>query len=493
MSELVNTSKRQLVPRWHDSSEGSKYVKWKPRKRINIEQETQQFEFEFDKWTKNKTLPVAMELVERMHNFDIDLSKCNSMLRDFLLDSQHKLTTESHSFVTDSHVNTEENQVSKELGIHARINALKIRARDMQADPLAWHDLAYHYSILNEDIKAEKCLKIAMKVSRNNSYIARSFSRFLVHKDDPDKAVQILAKLKSTDPRITSAEVSIRARFGVGKPNLKQARKLIDRNESTPGIISELAASLATIDCELGNGKRANKFIEMSLRDHTENVEAQVRWLLQRYNAELPTSAIDQLSSPEATAIDFYERDMLYECRDSLIHTYEFQPFSAGSLIDATFLSVALGDYESVISVSNEYEYAIRENGMAQNNLAVALVLSDNLGQASEIVNRLENTNFARENETTFLATKGLLNYRMGNPLEGKRLYELAREGISSSDQRDLEALSCAFQSSEEIKVDRETGEELLARAERLSPRTSLEKEICSFSRIVRENNNLVN
>lgn len=487
MSELVNTSKRQLVPRWHDSSVGLKALKWKPRNSIDIHQASEKLETDFDVWSKNKTLPAAMEIVEKLHNFDIDLPKYKSRLHDFLSSAKHQLTAESKLFLTDANSVPAESQLFKVLGIHARINALKIRTRNSQADPLAWHDLAYHYSILNEDVKAEKCLKIAMRLSGSNTYIARSYSRFLVHKMDPEKAVRMLTKNKSMDPRIVSAEISIRARFGIGQPNLKQARNLVERNESTPGIISELAASLATIDYQVGHDKRAKKFIKSSMLDMTENVEAHLRWLLQKSKVDISIELSKELVSPEATAIDLYERDMLTECRDALVDVYQFQPFSAGSLIDAAFLSVALGDYESVVSLSRDYDFAIGRNGMAQNNLAVALILQNELDEASRIVDYLEYTNFSTDSESTFLATKGLLSYRMGDSLNGSRLYDLARETLSGSAKLELEGLASSFQASEEIKVNRAAGIEMIKRAEKEASHSSLKKEIKSFTKLVRE------
>ena len=266
---------------------------------------------------------------------------------------------------------------------------------------------------------------------------------------------------------------------------------MVDRHEASPGIISELAASIATIDCEVGHGKRAQIYLDKSLLDHTENVEAQARWLLQRYRSDLPVDLGGVLNSPEATAIDLYEKGMLTECRDKLIDVFEFQPFSTGSLVDATFISVALGDNNSVIDLCNDYNFAIEESPAVKNNLAVALLLNNDVEGGRKLLAELENSDYAAESKFTFLATKGLLNYRQGNIEMGAQLYEEAREGFSKTNNIEYVALANAFQASEELRLNTGQGESRFAMAEEGSSKTRIEKEIKNFINILRKTTQL--
>ena len=358
MTELVNTEKRQLVPRWHESDFGFNHTKWVEKTPKDPFRTLREFEVDFSAWTDNKSIATAVELTEKLHNFAIDLPVEKQKLRSYLSKNLDDLPLEVRFLIGE--IDDRDTSAPSELiEIQSRIRNLRKKIRSSESDPLAWHDLAFNYSILNQDKKAEKCLTISLNLSRKNAFIARSFSRFLVHQSEPDKAVRILKSLGSNDPRIVGAELAIRARFEIGKPNIKLGLKLLDRYKSSPGVISELAATLGTVDCLNGHVKRAKKHLEMALTDYTENVEAQIRWLLQRFKSDLPVEIGSTLTSPEATAIDLYERNMLLECRNSLEMVYKFQPFSAASLVDSTFLSTVLGDYESVIRILREYEFAM--------------------------------------------------------------------------------------------------------------------------------------
>ena len=476
------------MPRWHDSRVGFSQTKWKHRKKVDIQQEIQDIEVGFSAWSHNKSVPIAMELAEKIQNFDVDLPSANTVLREYLLRNQEKLSPEALIFLNPDSQPVDSTNATEVITLRSRIKKLKRRLRISEVDPLAWHDLAYNYSILNEDEKADRCLKVAMKLSKNHPFVARSFSRFLVHRDDPEMAARTLSKIDSKDPSIVSAELAIRARFGIGKPNFKLARSLIDRHESTPGVISELAASLATIDFEVGYEKRARKYMQTALLDQTENVEAQFRWLIQQFNLELPSSVANELRSPEATAIDVYERNQLADCRLSLIDVYDFQPFSAGSLVDAAFMSIAIGDNDFVVSMFEKYNFALSGNHKAQNNLAVALILKGELEKAAGIVDYLDHAPLQDDRtNSVLLATRGLLQYRLGNPTSGRQLYDAARKNFSGSDKKELDSLASVFQASEEIKVDRSSGIAMLERAEGVALHSTMKRELLSFSNLIRE------
>ncbi len=66
------------------------------------------------------------------------------------------------------------------LEIHIKINNLKRKLIESPYNPIYWVELARYYSILGQDVKAERAIKNALFLAPENRFILRSIARFYV-------------------------------------------------------------------------------------------------------------------------------------------------------------------------------------------------------------------------------------------------------------------------------------------------------------------------
>jgi tetratricopeptide (TPR) repeat protein len=108
------------------------------------------------------------------------------------------------------------------------------------------------------------------------------------------------------------------------------------------------------------------------------------------------------------------------------------------------------------------------------NNAAFALLLSDDVAAAGEILDRAARAS-SDETRATLTATRGLLAYRLGRVDEARALYRSAMAMVDPKRQPDFAALATIIATLEEVRIfgATESTDHAAEAAQRLAGRTS--------------------
>jgi tetratricopeptide (TPR) repeat protein len=446
-NNILMMDDRQLVPRWHTSRKLFKYNysdKFEASSQRNLNNDYW-FQKSLQNWEKSPTTTNAIDLFVRFIQEDErDSARFNSVHRQ-LLDQFENLSNTVQNLVCPKLklIDNSAGYSTSPDKVHLIINKLKKVVKFSPRDSLTWMDLGFYYSILSEYKKAEYCTEVAKNLDPQNSYIARAYSRFLVQIDDPEQAIWFLKRLPNlqTNPLILSAYMAIGSTFDIVKPNVKLGISLIDNWKGQQARISELAATIGTIELQNGALKKGKKHLQQALNEPSENVVAHVKWLHHKHNINL--SMPENSNSIEGGVNDLYAQQKFSLCRDKLVEMYEFQPYSIGPLVDAGYLSIAaLNDPKFVIDISSNRIPRSHMEFSELNNLIVAKLMkketSDidvDLRLLSKRVNRDDPNSVA-----TLSATLGMACIENGMIDEGQKLYENA---IKTLKNNNLEKTLC--------------------------------------------------
>jgi len=313
--------------------------------------------------------------------------------------------------------------------VYLIIHKLRNIVKNNPQDALTWLDLGFYYSILGEMKKAQEVMGIGNALAPKNPFVARIYSRHLIHQDDPEKAMYLLNKtgLTKKEPLIASALISIGNTFGLRtSTSISQAKKIIEDYKGNPGFLSELQASVATLEIQNGALRKGRKHLEKAMVHPTENVLAQASWLHHKHQVNL--TSLTPMVTVEGDVNKAYSDQNYSLCRDKLMELFSFQPYSRASLTDAGYLSlVGLNDPEFIISHSVN-RLARKQMSFGElNNLIVANLSVGNLDNVWDDLDILK-AKSAENNHPdiigTLQATLGMALIKFGSIEEGVDLYE---------------------------------------------------------------------
>lgn len=311
-----------------------------------------------------------------------------------------------------------------------RIRKLRTSLREFPRNPLAYMDLAREYVGLGQPLSAVKPVKIALALAPNSRFVLRSACRFFLHFNDPEQAHSILRKADrvKADPWLLAAEIAVADVVGRTSSLVKIGRQFVDSEKFPPSQISELASALGTLVSETGNIRLGKRLFRRALVEPTENVVAQAGWI-SRHIGDL------QLSPHVLDTPGSYEARTWANLFDS--HWTDSVAAAGLWLRDEPFASrpAVFGSW-AAMSMTTNFELAERfaihglrthpNEFLLLNNLVVSLACQ---GRISEAVNRFEQIKQADAEGTykaTYLATKGLIQFRLGSPDAGRCLYRMA-------------------------------------------------------------------
>ena len=328
------------------------------------------------------------------------------------------------------------------------IHRLKSILKKFPNDAMTWNDLAFYYATLGEDEKAGKAMTTAFHLSKGNAFIVRSYSRYLVHKQEFDKALWLLKKssMIKFNPLVASAFLSISELAGKKAERSINGKRIFDSYEGEPAFSSDLAASIGTLEFKNGSVKKAKHYFNLAMRAPSENTLSQYQWLHHKTGFTLSNSINSDLSSIEGSVHELYINGNFKECRNRLVELFTFQPFSDGPIADAGYMSlVGLNDPQFVVDISKNRLDNITHMGFGElNNLIVANLMLDNLNDV-ELHIRLLYKKVNPENKGSlgiFYATYGLLLFKLKKIESGKEQYEKAIEYFKKSNNHYSVALA---------------------------------------------------
>ena len=454
-SNILLMDSRQLIPRWHTSRKSMK-LQFPFLKNVPMINTFDDIFLEEDRrrWQHEKSILTATELYSYLFICGKYEDKDYKDTLRYLLDHYEKLPRATQNIVstTARQVDKSDTYTTKPAEIHVIIRKLKNIVKIFPSDAMTWVDIAFYYTLLGEISKAEKCFKVAFDINKDNSFISRSYARFLVHLNQPEKALHILRKSSQFrfNPLVASAAISIGNTFDIRGNDIAIGRKLLDNYDGEPSFSSDLLACIATLEIKNGNNKKAKKLFYQALENPSENSISQYNWVFHKHNFKLDTFDIRKFGSIESSVNDAYVNQQYEKCRQHLLELHSFQPFSDAPVADAGYISlIALNDPEFILNMSLDRGPKIHMPFTELNNLVVAKILTNNFSDIDLDFRILARKSITEEkiDHGVYLATSGLFFIKIGEVAKGCQLYESAIAHFKSINSKRAAAVAEHFYS----------------------------------------------
>lgn len=351
--------------------------------------------------------------------------------------------------------NLRENLINSELNIGAdknllisEISTLKKRAISDPRNYLVYVDLARSYAILGQNIPAEKAIIKALKLGRENRFVLRSAVRFYVHIGEPDKAYDLVKRAPNLrlDPWLLACEIAAAKIIDTTSKNIKYARENLSSDNISPFHLSELAASMGTIELSEGSSKKARKLFEKSLIDPTENVIAQVCSYKEIYFSDQSKFQSEISKIPRAFEANASILMQMSEWERAFSETERWffdQPFSSRPAVFGSYLaSTVLGKPDSAIKLIDMALISNMNDAVLLNNKAFALIQMKEYERADQLIQAAFNLDLEPAEKTALMATSAMLDFRRGSLVKGATKYKGAIEMAKATGDLSLIALA---------------------------------------------------
>lgn len=456
-NHVLLMDERQLIPRWHISYK-SMALQFPA---INSTSMSSGREIEDDVWIEEsrlnwrheRTILNATEL--NMGLFINNKLEDRDYLEtlDFLLSNYGDLPKGTAELVNRDKGDEKRSYYSADHRIvRKKIRALKSKAKEFPRDSVLLVDMAFYYTVLGQDRKAERLLKTAWEVCRYHPFVSKAYSRYLVHKGSPEEAVWVLKKTGGVNhnPLISSAYIAINNSFDLPGGHAGGGKKLLDSYTGEPAFLSDLAACLGTIEFKNGRVKKAKKLFEKALCLPSENAMSQYGWLKQKHGFFVDESGFVELESIENDANRLYVEGGFEGCRSKLLDLYYFQPFTDAPLVDAGYMSLlGLKDPGFVVNLSKNRVPKVHMSFGELNNLVVAKLMLNELCDIEVDMKLLARKADGKDDAAkgVFLATSGMVMFKIGDWKRGGELYEASIKYFKSKRMERSVALAEHFYS----------------------------------------------
>ena len=339
-------------------------------------------------------------------------------------------------------------------------------------DPITWVDLSHSYACLGFRDQAERCMTVALQLSTDNRFVVRSASRLWIHLDNPERAYDVISRADRTryDPWLMAAEIAVGSVANEKSKLVKEARRMLTRQQHAPAHLSELASALATLELSSGNVKRSRKLFRQSLDRPTENSVAQAAWASRQGSSiSLGDLQLGLSNVYEARSRISYHEGRWDETLEQCERWLADQPFSSGPCVMGSYVAaVALEDFQA----SKQFlDWGLRENRsnvMLLNNSAFTHINLGDFKKAQQLLKIADRMQSTDQHRVVLEATRGLLAFRSGNLRLGRKLYSDARLKATQLDGVDSKrtfALASTYHAIEEYSLGTENSQHLISEA----------------------------
>jgi tetratricopeptide (TPR) repeat protein len=477
-NNVILMDNRQLIPRWHTSRKAMQLQF--PTLSVSPKQASDYHNDKFLEkakrhWQEDPNFVNAIELhtslITRGIYSDVD---GDAALR-FLLSIEEQIPKGAKDLIAPQikHIDKSKNYYTY---LPQEVSKIITRLRTIVArfpnDYMTWCDLGFYYTVLGMTKKAERCMAISWHLCNGHPYIARSYARFCVHNDEPEKALWLLKKSGglNKDPLITSASIAIGYAFDLGGIDISKARRLLDGYTGIKAFSSELAASIGTLEFNNGKKKKAKDYFKAALIEPSENTLSQYKWLCHKTGFSVNGDSNDNALTLEGNVHQLYVQGDFEECRARLLELFSFQPISDGPIADAGYMSlVGLNDPDFVIQLSENRVPKTHMSFGELNNLTVAKLMKNDL-ESAEVCMRLLAKKIDPEKPDSrgiYLATSGFIMFKLGNVDSGKALYQKAIKFFESKKAYRAVALAEHYYSNSVKEIDPPLFESLRKKVEK--------------------------
>lgn len=474
----MHDKNRRVIPRWRDlrSAASTGELATLRKKSQSHLLDSSEFEISLKEWNQHPSLGLAFEIVAggMMLNRKEEAKAAARMLANAPTTSPLTRAL-AHIILNNHEPELEENPNHCDL-IHlqrAKIAGIRQVLIDFPNNPLLWVDLARNYVLLGQLPPSIRAMNHALAIAPNNRFVLRSASRFFIHIKDPEYALALLQRSPATlrDPWLLAAHLAT-SEVAETKPlHIKAARDMIHSGSFSDLQISELSSALGSLELSAGNSKQGRKFIGFSLAEPTENALAQAIWLAKKTKS---VNVKSDLNKTDVTKVDrAYEAlariaylssswgKVVQACQEwALDEQFSSRPATLGSYIATSILDDPIVGER----ITNRALLANPTHTLLLNNRVVSLAYLGRLEEASRDYDKISKVETDSETKAMLLATRGLLEFRKGNPEVGRVLYRDALEVARSN--KSLRALAILHLAKEELRLDQAIGSACLKEAE---------------------------
>jgi len=341
--------------------------------------------------------------------------------------------------------------------LYEPIRRMKEKRIDQPRNAFVWADLARLYTILGLKEQAKKTMQIAYNLAPLNRYILRSAARLELHLNQPEKAHYLLRKTETTehDPWLMATEIAISSILEKRSKLIKKGLKIVDSRSINPFHVCELSSALACVELWNGNSKKAKKLFAISLQKPNDNALAQAVWATRYVTIEnLLEKKFDPIRAFEAKALQTFFEGKWKKSLENSQSWLSDELFSRRPYIHISFLkSEIFEDYVSSIDIIKSALMVVPSEPTLLNNLAFDLIQLGNLEEAQKVLSRINLSHCPLATRICAMATSGLLEYRSGRPVEGRKLYQTAIQTAYKESLPWLKARAMIYLAQEELLI----------------------------------------
>jgi len=473
VSIIAEDKERRVVPRWRYTTDHLYSAEFTGDPRAKNPQiiNASFLEAKLNTWNRTKTAGNAIDIL-CAHQCGSKTPEANVAAK-FLLEHANEMTpqvvslarkTLGLSIVDQSIASNEAGSLISNANAIASQNVREIRHRlrhDLR-NSLAWLDLCRSYTILGFDDKAERCMRNAIFLTPNHRHIIRAAVRFYLHIGQKERAHHLLTSNRRTpkDPWLTAAELAVAQVMEINPRFSRKGRQMVDSSGLPPAHLSELKSALGMLDLYSGAHRKAKQLFRASLEAPTENAVAQARWVGARLpGIEISEEAFALPKNHEARTWQALSEtrwdDALQEC----VAWFNDEPFSSRSALVGSFIGLTLtNDPELAKQFAKLGIKASPDDALLHNNLTIALAY---LGELDDSLDTFKAIPLPLPEGITphvYVATAGLLKFRIGDATGGRELYDIAEKLATKLDVHTVRL----FRLREELNSNPTTARSLL-------------------------------
>lgn len=309
----------------------------------------------------------------------------------------------------------------------ASIRRLKQSSQAYSRNPILRVELARHYVSMGQTEPAEAAFRYALALAPRNRYVLRCATRFFIHAGNPDHAWPFLRDAPTNDPWLLACRIALADILDKPQDKIRAARGLLE--SSNPTHITELAASLGTLELSNGSIKQARKLFRQSALDPNDNTVAQLGWAHEKASIPFDDDLLKtELSFEARTREAVKSKEWQKGLRNAQLWQLD-EPFSSRPTLVGCFIAAEIErSFDVAEKIASTGLMSMPNDATLLNNRAYARI---NIGRIVEARADLESAWLRHPSPHTAVyltATEGCLLYREGKFEEGSAKYSSAIE-----------------------------------------------------------------
>ena len=419
---------RKLIPRWRSIDQTSPAELASTRKFFHQSTLADDFDEALERWQRRQTILNALDVIYIAVQFgEIKRSRgaIDQILKSDIVDDVK--TIARNLIRIPSAIELENAEVSLE-DHRKKIRELKQRTAVSPHDPISHVELSRLYTNQGQITSARAAMRKAVALAPANRYVLRSAVRFCLHMEEEDIALRLVKSIPLRDPWLLATQISVADLLDKDQRFAKAARKLLDSDTLDVAHTSELAAAIGTLELGHGNLRMARRLFRKSLVRPNENVVAQAVWASDRSEAHFDMHILQTAGAFEARAFHAIKGQEWENAVQSCDGWHRDEPFAARPVTFGSFVAIdLLGNFDEAERLCRSGIISNPSHSGIRNNLTYALLQKDRIDEAKKewkLIKKPEN----EEERATFLATEGLLHFKIGDIDRGRSRYREAIE-----------------------------------------------------------------